>query len=66
MMPGGGHADVETAMWSWSVTIPGLKLELEPGPYVMISVTDTGSGMPPEVLSRIFDPFFTTQGVGGG
>jgi len=37
-----------------------------PGPYVLIKVADTGSGIPPEVMDRMFDPFFTTKGLGHG
>ena len=40
--------------------------ELAPGPHVMLCVTDTGSGIPPEALNRIFDPFFTTKFIGRG
>ncbi len=39
---------------------------LSPGPYVRLSVSDTGSGIPPAVLERMFDAFFTTKGVGDG
>lgn len=40
--------------------------DLAPGPHAVVSVTDTGEGIPPEVMERIFDPFFSTREVGRG
>ena len=64
-MPDGGHLTIETA----NVTMePGHAFgrELEPGDYVGVTVSDTGVGMPPEVVGRAFDPFFTTKPIGQG
>ncbi|TXM73359.1 response regulator [Methylobacterium sp. WL69] len=61
----GGRLTVETA----NVTITGAPSRPEqpqPGEYVMVSVSDTGTGMTPEVLARVFEPFFTTKEVGKG
>jgi signal transduction histidine kinase/CheY-like chemotaxis protein len=60
-MPGGGSLRVETAV----LDVPQPYFQMPPGRYVRLSVTDTGTGMPPDVLSQIFEPFFTTKGNRG-
>ncbi len=59
----GGALTIETS----NVRIrDGASVDLASGDYVLITVTDTGSGMPPEVARRATEPFFTTKGVGKG
>ncbi|GFE74527.1 PAS domain-containing sensor histidine kinase [Novosphingobium sp. TCA1] len=64
-MPDGGRITIETAN-RWLDHAASRERDLEPGQYISISVTDTGSGMSPEVISRAFDPFFTTKPIGEG
>jgi PAS domain S-box-containing protein len=62
-MPDGGVLKIETRNL---VIDEGAAAGCLPGSYVMVSVTDTGCGMPPEVRDRVFEPFFTTKEVGKG
>ncbi len=65
-MPDGGHLTIETANAHLDDAYAAGHPEVEAGQYVMVSVNDTGTGMPPDVIARAFDPFFTTKGVGKG
>jgi CheY-like chemotaxis protein len=66
-MPEGGLVTIETSN-KWLDHHVAVEREILPGQYVALCVTDTGTGMTPEVLARAFDPFFTTKpsGVGTG
>jgi PAS domain S-box-containing protein len=65
-MPNGGKFTLETANVSFDQERVGRDPELKPGDYVMLAITDTGTGMSAEVKARAFEPFFTTKGVGQG
>lgn len=64
-MPDGGRITIETAN-KW-LDIEAARLhDVEPGQYLSLCVTDTGTGMPPEIIAKVFDPFFTTKPIGQG
>jgi CheY-like chemotaxis protein len=63
-MPHGGDIRIRTA--NAHLELDEQDAEVAPGDYVMLSVTDSGTGMPPEVLARAVEPFFTTKGPGTG
>ena len=64
MMPDGGKLTLVTA--NESIAEGDAKRDMAPGQYISLRVSDTGTGMPPEVAARIFDPFYTTKPLGEG
>jgi PAS domain S-box-containing protein len=65
-MPDGGRLTVETSNVHLGENYTRMLGDFAPGDYVLMSVSDTGTGMTPDVMARAFDPFFTTKPIGQG
>ncbi|WCS28593.1 PAS domain-containing protein (plasmid) [Methylobacterium sp. NMS14P] len=64
-MPDGGRITIETAN-RWIDEAGGRQHDLAPGQYLSVCVTDTGTGMAPDLIEKVFEPFFTTKPTGEG
>jgi PAS domain S-box-containing protein len=65
-MPGGGRVRIETGTVHLNEAIVHMHGRVAPGAHVVLTVGDTGTGIPQDVLRNIFEPFFTTKGLGKG
>jgi PAS domain S-box-containing protein len=65
-MPDGGSLRLRASNLAMDESYASMLPEARPGPYVLLEVSDNGSGIPEEIVERIFDPFFTTKEVGKG
>jgi signal transduction histidine kinase/ActR/RegA family two-component response regulator len=65
-MPDGGKLTIESANASLDEAYAAQHVDVPAGQYVLLSVSDTGLGMPADIVAKAFDPFFTTKGIGKG
>jgi CheY-like chemotaxis protein len=65
-MPDGGRLRFETGNVQLDESYARVNSDVQPGPYVLVAVSDTGTGIPAAIRDRVFEPFFTTKGVGKG
>lgn len=65
-MPSGGEIVIETSVVDLDEQYARENSDVHAGPYVLIALSDTGTGMPQDVIDHAFEPFFTTKGVGKG
>ncbi len=65
-MPNGGKLTLETLGVVLDEHYARMNADVVPGPYVLIAVSDSGTGIPADIIDKVFDPFFTTKDVGEG
>jgi PAS domain S-box-containing protein len=65
-MPNGGSLSITTGNQRLDADYAKMNPSVTPGDYAMIAVSDTGTGMPPDVVAKVFEPFFSTKEVGKG
>ncbi len=65
-MPDGGRLTIETANKHLDESYAAESIDVTPGDYVMLAVSDSGAGIPPDILDRVVEPFFTTKEEGKG